>query len=350
MRRFSTIIIAAVAAVLAGCNPEASVPSANPLEDRDREMRGFVYNPDALSLTETEFAWAQQALSGYRRASASDVPARIGRLRVAGCEFPVPTADERVFLAHLGGGVQGTPMHWVAEDEVKSRAQAVLEGFTRRLSPVQLENMTRAQNRMAVVNVVVTETTAPVYLVLGSEDAVVWNIQAAPGVRISRIAVISGRAAAVANAPPNARISALAGSWTRRCGAYPHRMPRDDWGFIVNAQSANGRSGSLEDIVRENKRDAAAYNAWLARTFGIRRGADFAGALGVSNVLMGPLPTSEEQRVPFRPLEGADVYVTSEGHLFPAGEDQYRAGVEQLVQDALIRAGASHVVDYMEGS
>lgn len=345
--KFAAAIL--LAATLAACDLD-SVPTGDPVADRQPEPRGFVYNADAMSLNEDDFVWAQQGLSGYRRTSASDYPASVGRLAEAGCRFPAPAAGERVLHAHIETGVAPSPIWWVSEDEIPRRAQRIISGHVQQLSRGLLTGMAHATiDRMPVVNVVVTERNGPVYLVLSSEKSVVWNIQAHPEVQITRIAVISGNAAGVANAPASAHVSALAGAAAARCGAYPHRMPRDDWRFIVNARAA-GAAVSLDDIIRQNRRDASAYLQWLRENFGSQIDARSAGALAVGNVLLGPLPSEPQARVPYRSLAGADLQVTRRGHFFPGGRKQYEAGTLALVSDALARSGGTHIVDFLRGA
>ena len=69
------------------------------------------------------------------------------------------------------------------------------------------------------IDVLVTETDAPVFLYLTSYDSVLWNIQRAPGVEIDGIVVNSYNAGAIANGVDAARTGFISfdNSPTRKC-------------------------------------------------------------------------------------------------------------------------------------
>jgi hypothetical protein len=167
---------------------------------------------------------------------------------------------------------------------------------------------------------------------------VLWNIHAAPDVKIAHVAVISSGTAGIANLDPAVPVEFMNQPVLEHCKVVPVRKPADDWQFVQQVKVAP----SLADKLKENEDLYSAYSKWFQANFGIAGEDDVVGVQEASQVLVGPLPASDDQRVAFKPLAGADVRIAREDFMLAGSEDDYRAKHEQMVLEmALKMAGGN---------
>ncbi len=65
------------------------------------------------------------------------------------------------------------------------------------------------RERHGRTDIIVTETSKPIFLLLESYDSVLWTLQVAPGVDIDGVAVLSYEGSSLANGPGNKRVGFL---------------------------------------------------------------------------------------------------------------------------------------------
>ncbi len=165
---------------------------------------------------------------------------------------------------------------------------------------------------LPIVNVIVTDTSAPQYLVLQHWlGKVLWNVVPAPGVEIAHIAVI-GPGAALSPPPGDYDVQFLS---TRGSDCVPvvARNPRQTWEMFL-------RMDGVDKSEYEQKARTAftTYDFWFRQHF--KRSAEFdvVGFDTTQHALVGPVP---ETPIPYRPLTGADVLVTEFDYIFVAPPD-----------------------------
>lgn len=153
-----------------------------------------------------------QITTGTPALSPNTLPAQFETVRTtSSCRMPKPGSTARVAYIYTYGGGNSVPVHHVnfedtpeAAAERKRLIQAMKrDPDTRPKTAMQKEAMAfAADNAVAMsrqVDVLVTETGAPVFLYLTSYDSILWNIQRAPGVQIDGIVVNSYDAGVIAN-------------------------------------------------------------------------------------------------------------------------------------------------------
>lgn len=153
-----------------------------------------------------------QITTGTPSLSPSALPAQFEAVRTtSSCRMPRPSSAARVAYVYTYGGGNSVPMHHVnfkdtpeAAAERKRLIQEMKRNpDTRPKNALQKEAMAFAAGNAVEmsrqVDVLVTETDAPVFLYLMSYDSILWNIQRAPGVEIDGIVVNSYDAGVIAN-------------------------------------------------------------------------------------------------------------------------------------------------------
>lgn len=279
-------------------------------------------------------AWVQQAVTGYRAARVTDTPARLVRAPMGGCAFPAPSPTARVALVHVAAGVQSAPIYALTDEALAKAAQDYVQAYAAHNGAPPAQAGRVHTGPLGLVNVVVTETEAPVYLILVANSGLVWNLTVAEGAQIETVALLGPETIGLANAPDGVRVQALTGPAAVRCGARPARMPQDHWGFVRDME-ARSRSRWALAALDENRAFARAFSAYLARTFNISQSRRSSGAHKVSNIIVGPVL---EPAPAFASLDGAQILVTPVRHVIVGGPRDFEAGARAKVVEAARRA------------
>ena len=116
----------------------------------------------------------------------------------------------------------------------------------------------------------------------------------------------------------------------QRCDVIPVREPADYWIFVQRAKEAN--SAEFGEMLEKNRQMARAYSRWFDKNFGMGSETDLIGLDEASQVLVGPLPATLEERIAFKPLQGASVRVAQEEYVLVSTEADYRAKHGELVR------------------
>ncbi len=330
-------LLAAMCALAAGaCAPAADAPpEGDPAAPARQDLRGRTYAPDAMAAADGAFLWAQSAISGYRQVDAKAALV-VETLPQATCALPRPDEGTVVRHAHLERGVQAAPLYQFLSRDVDSRAKFFVESYVASKGRMQGGGGYVDGDVVRVVNVAVTERAAPVALVLSAETNILWNILPAPDARIESIVLVGMDSVGVANAPEGAKVYALAGDAARRCGAWPMRRPRKDWGFVRNVEESG--ASTLRKALADNVARAGAYAHWLEGAFGPSIGAGAIALQGASNVLVGPPPASPEARVAFRPIEAGVVLMSAQDYRVAADERGYVKAHRDILEATATRA------------
>jgi len=144
-------------------------------------------------------------------------------------------------------------------------------------------------------DVIVTETEVPVYLVLESYNAVLWNIQLAPGAQLEGVGVLSYEGGAVSGVPEGVDVGFLAfrGVENKRCFERGGGMVATD--IRVERAAANNYTATARDRQNWDAEYRAAKtwrNRWVPQTFGARFDVEIFpdGSDDYDAVLVGPVP------------------------------------------------------------
>lgn len=297
-----SLLAAAAFFALSACEDQSAVPTGAPGSARVAGPHGAIWPEDAIVAASGTAAWAQQAIEGYERAGGAAAPARIEPLDTSSCVMTKPASDvlvRHVFVEHGAGA----PPLFVIPDGAQSAS------------------LSAEAARLRVVNVAVTETSAPLHLVLSSERSVIWNIIAAPDARVVGVTAVSGAGLGVANAPEGARIEALYGEALSRCEVAPVRRPQRDW---ILAREARAGGAKLAQYETRNAR-ADAYDAWFGKWYGAPADEAAIAPMGAGAVLIGPMPASPAARLPMRAIAGATLKLSIDGRLVVGDERDFEA-------------------------
>jgi len=341
------LFLAAAALTLAACEDKSAVPDGDPRKGAERDLRGLAYREDALADAEGRFHWSQAAIAGYRPADQSLYPAHIETLDTGSCLLTKPNEGDVIRHVIVERGVGETPLYQMSEEDIGSRAKRYVDSYVATGGKAKPSAGYDDADVMRLVNVVVTEKSAPVHLVLSSETNVIWNILPAAGAKISAIAVISGDGVGVAHAPEGTVIEAIYGEALKRCDVHPARRPKDDWSFVRNAKGSGG--SYLKQALADNNARASAYASWFSKRFGASAENGAIAHRGLGAVLIGPMPTGEGARAPMATLEGTTVLLSRSDYFVLGAQREYQRALRGLTE-AAAKAGAGGDLKGLLGS
>lgn len=327
MNRLAVLAALVMAVLLSACSDDGP-PDGDPAALLKKEMRGYRAPIGVMvGLNETAY-WVESALAGYRRADAKDdVPAALEFLTPnGGCNFGAPTKDEVLAKVQIDGSNMKGPIFAASNGDIATATQQYIANVQQRGDEAFVP-VNRGEGQLGVVDVVVTETSKPVYLVISYSFATIFNIHLADGARLSRIALIGSATGGVANVDKSVPVRSLTGRAMDSCEVAPLRMPADHWLFVRNVKE----NSSLQSYLDRNRSQARAFSNWFRSNFGVGNEPDAIGSSEASHVLVGPLPESLDKRVTYRPLADAIVRLTKNDIVYGGSEDEFMAKKSVLI-------------------
>lgn len=250
-----------------------------------------------------------QAVSGSVAFAGAQPPVPFEILPAdASCRKPRARSGAKAAYVYTYGGGIHVPLHHVnfqdTPEQAEERRRLIRElkrgqqqnAFTREASAFMTGNAVEWSSR---IDVLVTETEAPVFLYLSSYDSILWNIQLAPGARLDGVVVNSYDASMVANGMDAARTALVSfgNSPGAKCYARPPVRAIPVAQRIAAARKMNpdfNPSPYLKEW-EEDYRKGQHFNSEVVQLTGkrpdwiITRSAD---GDGIKAILVGPPPVA----------------------------------------------------------
>lgn len=283
-------------------------------------------DPDGLQVTGPIAAMAgnrpvfiKDVIDGYTTRVGANSPAELMTIRpISGCRLTPPM--QGTVVGHATAGVTGLdlPILTYNDGDLAAAVQTFVnlyrESGVAKVGP-------SAELAYEVYDVAVTETRAPVYLVLESfVRNRIWNIHLVPGARIERVVLLGGTHSGVANLDPVVPVEVLPDAGLTACGIQPayalnpgHRF------FEVLANGTASSKAKAEADFAAMQDGIAAYNTWFRDSFGVMADETRAGFGGTVSVV-GPQPGEAEPKVAYAPIQGARIRMTQDAYVEIMGQ------------------------------
>ncbi len=229
------------------------------------------------------------------------------------CRKPKPRSGAKAAYVYTYGGGVHVPLHHVnfhdtpeqaaerhrlIEELKRSQSQGSFtqQALMREASAFAAGNEVEWSSR---IDVLVTETEAPVFLYLSSYDPILWNIQLAPGAGLDGVVVNSYDASAIANGmdPARTALVSFANSPGAKCYAQPpvRAIPVDQRIAAARKINPDFNPGPYVNEWEEDYRKGQMFSAEVTRLVGkrpdwiITRSAD---GNGIKAILIGQPPAA----------------------------------------------------------
>lgn len=240
------------------------------------------------------------------------------------CRMPRPSGNARVAYAYTYGGGVKTPLQYVADGANADRMQAQInrsreiarQAGSHSFEAAALANEAAGFARgnavewISRIDVLVTETDAPVFLVLTSYNAVLWNIQTAPGVEIDGIVVSAYEGGAIANGVDERRTGFMGqrGAPNGRCYLKGQAQPATVEARTASALEINpglNVSQYRERWAEEYRQGREFFGMTLTRTIGKRPEwiITHGPGTGTKAILVGDVPAQPFEQQPITKIQ-----------------------------------------------
>lgn len=263
---------------------------------------------------------------GYTTRVGHDIPAEITTIRpISGCRLTPPLAGTDV--GHVTAGATGLKLalFTYADQDLAGAVQGLVDRYRDRGATDVPQPSGLAYD---AYDIAVTETRAPVYLVLeNAGHNRIWNIHLAPGARIERVILLGGTQAGVANLDPVVPVEVLPGAAMAACGiepAYPLNPGHRFFEELKEGSATLKAEAEAKLIVMQDR--IAAYNTWFRDSFGVTADDTRAGFDGGTISVVGPQPGEADAKAVYAPIHGSRIRMTQDSYFeivgqVPEGED-----------------------------
>ncbi|MDX8351569.1 hypothetical protein [Cognatiyoonia sp. IB215182] len=256
------------------------------------------------------------------------------------CRLRRPMGDERVVNVRIEDGLLPAPLQAISHAQLADQLLQNVRAVTQDRRPADSDG--RVTGAFDSVDVFVTDTSAPLYMVLQDMGGnTLWNLHLAPEVRVAHVALISEGFPAVVNLPDGATVEGLhvgdfvephrfgADDSVRDCMIRPWRKPTADWTAQQKAAEGNVL---LQNQITSYTKGHAAFNAWYTQALGVDASAYVVAPRRAAHALIGLVPGAP---IPYQSMAGRDVHIMRTDTII-AGDSAARAAqIEALHQDML---------------
>lgn len=250
-----------------------------------------------------EPVFIKDVITGYSTSVSAAIPAEITTIRpILGCLLTPPQPG--TLVGHATAGRSNLPLALSTYND-QHLAEAV-QAFVDQYRESGMPNAP-ASDHLAyeIHDVAVTETSAPVFLVLENRlGNRLWNIHLAEGARIERVVLLGGDQAGVANLDPVVPIEVILNSGLAACNIAP--------AYEIDPQG----DAQLTEIYAR----ADAYDIWFRDSFGVRAGQSRAGFDIGTISHIGPVTGDAEPKAKYSPIGGAKIRTTQDKFFEIAGQ------------------------------
>ena len=262
------------------------------------------------------------------------------------CTLRPVGAGEKLVNVNITRSVQYAPVQTFDDADV---LKTLLDVSKEKLDEGEpFDNLKIARGAMQSVDVIVTDTEAPLYLVLQAlSSKVLWNITAAPGVEIAHVTMLSSGDAAVAGLPEDTTFEALASSdFTTNtdfyyfkgeadeldCMLHPYPAPKDYWGASIGAQEGNTMDGNF---LFSWTNGFEVYSHWYRELLGEGPEVNLITAAEASGALVGDIPA---EPLAFIPLAEKRIHVPVHDRILTGTATEREAETQQIYEAVLLPA------------
>jgi hypothetical protein len=280
---------------------------------------GLVARGPIAAVAGNEPVFINDVITDYSTSIGSDVPAEVTTIRpITGCRPTAPAAGTLVGHVTAGNSDLDLPLYTYNDTHLAAAVQDFVNVY-------RSGSTTSAKDVMApsyqAYDVAVTETRAPVYLVLeNGHGNRIWNIHLAPGAQVERVVLLGGEHAGVANLDPVVPVEVLPGAALAACGIQPAYSLNPGHLFFQSMNSGAMSKSESEAKLAAIKDAVAAYGIWFRDSFGVMAEDSRAGFDQGTISVVGPVPGDAEPMAAYAPIRGARIRATQDAYFEIRGQ------------------------------
>lgn len=301
----------AMASLGSGMSGDPRGSGALPSDYLQDSIDGIEANGPIAARTGNEPVFISDVIAGYMTNVDSDIPTTITTVRpILGCAFTPPMPGSIVGHATAGTSDMNLAILTYNDAQLAAAVQSFVDAY-RKSGAVTTAGV--AGGAYQAYDVAVTETSAPVYLVLQNRFGNrIWNIHVAPGARIERVILLGGTQAGVANLDPVVPVEVMLADGMEACGIIP-AYPLNEGALLFQSLANGALSQADADLTLGRIAVAVAdYDAWFRASFGLGALESRAGWDRGTVSVIGPVPGEAGSLAIWAPIEGAEIRTTKD--------------------------------------
>lgn len=296
-----------------------------PQDFLDDDSDGLVAAGPIAARNGNQPVFIRDVVTGYTTRAGSDIPAEITTIRpIMGCR-PTPPLPGTI-LGHVTAGTSGIDLALATYND-GHLAAGVQQLVNHYRATGGTEALSLAPPAYEAYDVAVTETSAPVYLVLetGAGNRM-WNLHLAPGARVERVILLGGSQAGIANLDPVIPVEVILNDGLQACGIQPAYGLNQGHLFFKSAGSGAMSAAEVQDRLARIDAAVDAYDRWFRDSFGLDASSSRIGFDRGTISVVGPVPGAEEPKAVYAAINGAKIRMTQDRFFEirgqgPEGED-----------------------------
>jgi len=252
-------------------------------------------------------------LAGFQEDVVGAFPAAVTTMRpILGCRLTPPQPGS--VIGHVFGAGTSRPLALISYDDA-DLARGIAEFVDRYRKRGIAAPVPGDAYAFQAQDVVVTDTSVPVYLVLENAGGNrIWNIHLAEGARLERLVLLGGAQSGVANLDPVVPVEVILADGLATCGIRPAHP------LNPGHQLLQSTAESDVNLVAQHAEAVAAYDIWFRDSFGVRASDSRIGYAAGSVAVVGPVLDAAGAKVSFAPILGADVRTTQNSYFEIVGQ------------------------------
>lgn len=315
-----------------------------PAQLRKLQERGWSLQSPAIATPDKSEVDITQITVGFVPPTSATAPGQVIPFDAnTTCTLRRPQQGEVVTNIRLHHGLLDAQMQIFSEEDLAEAVTKNVEGYTRHQKPY-MQNA-KVMGHVDAVDVVLTDTSGPLYVVLQSLDQdIIWNLLPAQGVQIAHVAMI-GNDSGLVDLPAARSFEALRISdfvtkhefgnddEIRDCMIRPWRSPEPHWGAAKLAAEGNML---YVNQLKSYSKGQIAFNTWYTQTLGVDADTNLTSVNEAAHVLAGPMPTTP---VTYLPITDRAVHMTRNDYI-KAGPAPVREAEIAQMQLTLVTAAA----------
>lgn len=307
------LILAGILVTLTACSSEEPMPKGDPSSKIKSSMRGYSADHGVVAGRDATSYWMQQIVSGYNSKNYRKQPAKLTQIDThRSCNIERTTVDQNFLNGFVGNASAYSQVYNFDQETFYKRANDIVKRIKSGVSVATIRMAPKRLKGVPIVDVVITASSKPVYLVLNAKRTVVWNFHIHNNIVIDRVVILSEGNTGVMNLDESVPVTILDGEALKRCKILPARKPAAHWRFVKQYKK---NKGSFEDVYKKNVNYHNKYNRWFLKQFGYHFESNIVGFSDVNHLLFGPVPPTRNSRVPYNSIEGANVRITKSDHV-----------------------------------
>lgn len=287
-----------------GAPDDAGRTGTTPQDFLIETSAGLVADGPIAATAGDQPVFIRDVVSGHSLTPGADIPAEITTIRpILGCRLTRPLPGTTIGHVTSGRSPLTLALTTYSDADLAAAVQDYVDAFRKFGADAPPPD---GGPRYEAHDVAVTETDAPVYLVLESGAGNrIWNIHLADGAQIERVVLLGGNQSGVANLDPVVPVEVILGAGLADCGVDPAYVPGPGpvSGTVAPADGETPADGGT--LAR-----AEAYDTWFRDSFDVLAGESRRGFAEGAVTVVGPVPAGAEQMAVYASITGARVRTT----------------------------------------